>query len=147
MARFSLLLVAVDLSPWSAQALRVAADLAGELGAAIRAIHVVRPSALELPEAAPDDADAGSVMDAHRAALARFVAAELGEATGVELLVSGGDPAAEVVLAAESTGADLIVMGTHGRTGLRHLLLGSVAEQVVREARVPVMVVKRPSGD
>jgi nucleotide-binding universal stress UspA family protein len=53
-----------------------------------------------------------------------------------------GDPAVEILQAAKRRGADLIVMATHGRKGLRHLVLGSVAEHVVREAPCPVLTVK-----
>jgi nucleotide-binding universal stress UspA family protein len=56
---------------------------------------------------------------------------------------SGADHILEIV---ESLGCDLIVMGTHGRTGLKHLLFGSVAEEVVRKAHCPVMVVKAPAS-
>jgi nucleotide-binding universal stress UspA family protein len=55
-----------------------------------------------------------------------------------------GDPAAEIIRAAQETGAELIVMGTHGRTGLQRLLMGSVAEQVLRKASCPVLTVKAP---
>lgn len=53
-----------------------------------------------------------------------------------------GEPASVIVAAAREIGADLIVMGTHGRTGLRHLLMGSVAEQVVRRASCPVLTLR-----
>ncbi len=56
-----------------------------------------------------------------------------------------GDPATAIAQAAEREGADLIVMGTHGRTGLTRLLMGSVAEAVVRKARCPVLTVKHPA--
>jgi nucleotide-binding universal stress UspA family protein len=57
-----------------------------------------------------------------------------------------GDPAAEIVRFAGDAGIDLIVMGTHGRTGLERLLMGSVAEKVMREAPCSVLVVKLPKG-
>jgi nucleotide-binding universal stress UspA family protein len=57
-----------------------------------------------------------------------------------------GDPATEIVRYASEAGIDLIVMGTHGRTGLERLLMGSVAEKVMREARCSVLVVKLPKG-
>lgn len=57
-----------------------------------------------------------------------------------------GDPAAGLVRFAESEGVDLIVMGTHGRTGLSRLIMGSVAEAVVRKAPCPVLTYKQPSG-
>jgi nucleotide-binding universal stress UspA family protein len=58
-----------------------------------------------------------------------------------------GDPAKEILRVAKETQCDLIVMGTHGRTGLGRLLMGSVAEQVVRKARCPVLTVKTPLAD
>ncbi|MCZ6544281.1 MAG: universal stress protein [Chloroflexi bacterium] len=60
----------------------------------------------------------------------------------VEALVREGYPATVIVEAAESHGADLIVIGTHGHTGLKHLLLGSIAERVVQKAPCPVLTVK-----
>jgi nucleotide-binding universal stress UspA family protein len=56
-----------------------------------------------------------------------------------------GEPATAIVEDAEKEGADLIVMGTHGRTGLSRLLMGSVAEAVVRRAKCPVLTVKHPA--
>ena len=58
--------------------------------------------------------------------------------------LTDGEPYAEILRVAEDDGCDLIVMGTHGRKGLRRLLMGSVAEQVVRQASCPVMTVKTP---
>ena len=55
-----------------------------------------------------------------------------------------GDPATAIVEAAEETGADLVVMGTSGRTGLTRLLMGSVAEEVLRHAPCPVLTVRGP---
>ncbi|MGH7172393.1 MAG: universal stress protein [Gemmataceae bacterium] len=62
----------------------------------------------------------------------------------VERQVGEGDPAEEIFRAAQDLKADLIVMGTHGRTGLSRLLMGSVAEQVVRKAPCPVLTVRIP---
>lgn len=59
-----------------------------------------------------------------------------------ELIIRAGDPAAEIVHAAKELRVDLVVMATHGRTGLDHMLLGSVAERVVRECRKPVLTVR-----
>jgi nucleotide-binding universal stress UspA family protein len=63
-----------------------------------------------------------------------------------ETLVTRGDPAEQVLNAARSLEADLIVMGTHGRKGLSHLVLGSVAERVVRESPVPVLTAHATTG-
>lgn len=62
----------------------------------------------------------------------------------VEYQLTGGDPAEEIVRVARESEAELIVMGTHGRTGLGRLLLGSVAEEVMRKADCPVLTVRTP---
>jgi nucleotide-binding universal stress UspA family protein len=62
----------------------------------------------------------------------------------VEHRLEEGDPALEILRVAAEAKADLIVMGTHGQTGLRHLLMGSVAEQVVRKAPCPVLSLRTP---
>jgi hypothetical protein len=64
----------------------------------------------------------------------------------VRHVLLSGDPAEEIVRYGRDTGMDLIVMGTHGRTGLERLLLGSVAEKVLRDAACSVLVVKLPKG-
>ncbi|MGB9382836.1 universal stress protein [Candidatus Binatus sp.] len=71
--------------------------------------------------------------------LARVGREKIPAAVRYETLVLSGDPAEQVLDTARNIGADLIVMGTHGRTGLVHLVLGSVAERVVREAPIPVL--------
>jgi nucleotide-binding universal stress UspA family protein len=62
----------------------------------------------------------------------------------VEQRIEEGDPTNEILRVAKETGAGLIVLGTHGRSGLRHLLMGSVADQVVRKAPCPVLTLKTP---
>jgi nucleotide-binding universal stress UspA family protein len=62
----------------------------------------------------------------------------------VERRLEEGDPATQIVRVAQETGCDLIVLGTHGRTGLDRLLMGGVAEQVVRLASCPVLTLKAP---
>ncbi|HYU33751.1 MAG TPA: universal stress protein [Thermoanaerobaculia bacterium] len=67
-----------------------------------------------------------------------------GEGLAVDSVAREGDPSQVIVEEAERRGADLIAMGTHGRSGLRHLFLGSTAERVVQHATCPVMTVRRP---
>ncbi len=62
----------------------------------------------------------------------------------VQYLLAEGDPGTAILRTAKEANCDLIVMGSHGRTGLAHLLMGSVAEQVVRKATCPVLIVKTP---
>jgi nucleotide-binding universal stress UspA family protein len=70
-----------------------------------------------------------------------------GASPNVEYRLAEGDAVTEIVHTAEEIKADLIVMGTHGRTGLRHLLMGSVAERILRQAPCPVVTVKCPFTD
>lgn len=70
---------------------------------------------------------------------------QFGDRKNVELTSCVGDPGTEIVDYAKRMGADLIVMSSHGRTGLKRILLGSVAERVARTAECPVMIVRQPA--
>jgi nucleotide-binding universal stress UspA family protein len=74
--------------------------------------------------------------------LQQFTAQQLHGLLPVQVKVAVGKPATEILRVAREGGADLIVMGTHGRAGLRHLLLGSVAEEVTRHASCPVFTLR-----
>jgi nucleotide-binding universal stress UspA family protein len=135
---FSRILVPTDFSPSAAEALRIARE--GFPGAELHLLHVLEPhqvaSALTSPVHSADD----------RKALETKVLARLdglmqpGEERGVAI----GTPSKIILKLAADWQADLIVMGTHGRTGLAHLLVGSVAEAVVRYARLPVLIAHEP---
>lgn len=140
------ILAPVDFSGASDAALRRASDLAARTGAELHVLHVA-PGAVADGEAAFD-----TLSEEDRAFYRR-----LWERTGEELtalldrivkgdirvkrVLSRGLPSRVVLDYAEREGADLVVMGTHGRTGLRRFFLGSVAGEVLRRTRVPVMVV------
>ena len=134
------ILVPVDGSDAAADAVDHAAGLAAVHGADLHLVHVVEP------QAAVDSAgvDLVSVLEeSGQEALdaAEASAAEAGvETTTTELL--RGQAHREIVDYAEANDVDLIVMGTHGRTGLGRLLLGSVAENVVRLSPVPVLTTR-----
>ncbi len=81
-----------------------------------------------------------------RLALEKLARAHLHGKVGYKLLVRTGKPAEVINQTAEELGVDLIVMATHGRTGVSHLFLGSVAEQVVRTAKPPVLTI-RPAAN
>jgi nucleotide-binding universal stress UspA family protein len=80
-------------------------------------------------------------------ALRRQIEPLLGEGAAIEAKLADGDPARAIQAEAEALPADLVVMGTHGRSGFEHLLLGSVAERVVRTAPCPVLTVRGRSAD
>jgi nucleotide-binding universal stress UspA family protein len=137
------ILVAADFSGCSDDAFRVARALARDHGARLIVLHVATPP----PFVTPGELQyALERPDGYRAELEgrlRLVYAADSPA-GVEYRVQDGDPAVEILGAAREAGCDLIVMGTHGRTRLDRLLMGSVAEQVVRKAPCPVLTVKIP---
>jgi universal stress protein A len=127
------ILLPTDFSECARHAVPVAAEFARLLGARVVCLHVVepvvQPAAGWTPLAEPlPSAD------------------EVGGRLGVEDLIARGEPAAELVRAAEERGAGLIVISSPGRTGLGRILFGSTAESVVRHARCPVLVVKPPKG-
>jgi nucleotide-binding universal stress UspA family protein len=141
--RFERLLVPTDFSPTSAHALEYAVALARHSGAAIHLLHV-----LNYPvegAASPEGYWVGlselrdeMKKDATRQ-LAELAATLAGVTVTTEVLE--GNPARSIVQAAKDRDCQLIVMGTHGRSGFSHLILGSVAERVVRTAARPVLTV------
>jgi nucleotide-binding universal stress UspA family protein len=145
MANFKKILVPVDFSPHSAEAVRVAADIAEQYHGSITLVHVHDP----LPYALPSEFDVFTPAQEARL-IAEFEkrlavtqrAAESAGAQRVETRLLHGQPSTAIVDAARSGQFDLIVMGTHGRTGIKHALLGSVAERVVRNAPCPVLTAK-----
>lgn len=133
---------AVDLSEPSRAALEQSADLARQLGAELTLLHVYEPHApspelllQRLEEASPD-------LERQLEGWRARAEAQAGRAVRVVLLT--GNPAPEIVRFAAAGGFDLVVLATHGRTGLARVLMGSVAEHVVRHAHGPVLVVRRP---
>ena len=138
------ILVPTDFSPGCEAAVRVAGAMAERLGAKIDLLHVWSPLSMLAPDAAyiPSASD----ITARTAELEKKLldaAGTLGlPADRIERNLVGGAAAWRAITEyAESHGVDLIVMATHGRKGLEHFLMGSVAERVVRTSRVPVLVV------
>jgi nucleotide-binding universal stress UspA family protein len=137
--------VATDFSEGSERALTFAIRFAKPLGAAIDLVHVYPmpasgvmspiPGVVPMPPPGPEVLDGIERQLAARAATIR--------ASGVDCLTANpqGNPAVEIVAYAKRIAAELIVTGTHGRTGLRRMLLGSVAEEVLHKAHCPVLVV------
>lgn len=147
------ILVAVDFSPHSEAALVWAADAARKFGVALVVLHVVHDPAEApgyYPRAMRESAGSGSselhrIEDMARQAMDGFledVASRQPELGPLESRLVVGLPATRILEVASEVGARLIVMGSQGRTGLAHLMLGSKAEQVVRLSRIPVTIVK-----
>jgi nucleotide-binding universal stress UspA family protein len=138
------ILCAVDFSEASRAALHAAVDLARRLGRPLTLIHAVQLPAYPLPEGVllPSGEEVARTFARADAALEiwRTEAVELG-AGEVQLLSQQGAPWRVIVERAAEAGSAMIVIGTHGYTGIKHLLLGSVAERVVRTAQCPVLTV------
>jgi len=143
------ILVPVDFSQGSERALQRALQLAAGLGAQVRVINVWQPPPYIVPEmvvAAPGNHESVPFDEYMRARtlkeLQGFVDPHQLDQVTMRLAVLTGTPRDVIAKYAEEHAVDLIVMGTHGRTGLRHLLLGSVAEHLIRSQACPVMTVR-----
>jgi nucleotide-binding universal stress UspA family protein len=142
------ILCPVDFSDFSRHALDHAIAIAHWYGSAITALHVVTPARTVplQPYVGPAALQPLSVGDVNRARLRaemhHFVAQEAPAALAIEIRVEDGlHVYREILVQAQRLSADLIVMGTHGRSGFERLFLGSVAERVLRSASCPVMTV------
>jgi len=140
-------LVPLDFSEYANQALDYAINLASKLGARLTLLHVIQSLPLggvdmgvTLPYTYIQDLEA-EIMENMHACLERVTAAGLEG----EIVVVHGVPFHEIIETAKTQQVALIIMGTHGRTGFQHVLLGSVAEKVVRLAPCPVLVARQPS--
>lgn len=137
---------AVDFSNPSRDAMEQAAALAKEHGASLVLVNVFQPPPVVTTDMLVDPSS--GVFEASAREVEGLLAAWKADAerlSGGQVFVRrlSGDPAGEIVKLAGEQRLDLVVVGTHGRRGLAHLLLGSVAERVVREAPCAVLVVRR----
>ena len=151
MIRLAKLLVPTDFSEDSEQAARYAVELAKRFQAEIHCIHVVDIPADLLSTSAyymtgPSEAFLDQIREESKKNLEAFAEKNL-EGTQVRTAFLEGSPFVEIIRYARNQEIDLVVIATHGRTGLRHVLFGSVAEKVVRKAPCPVLVVKREERD
>jgi nucleotide-binding universal stress UspA family protein len=134
------ILVATDFGESSDNAVEYAAYLANAFGAALTLFHSFEIPALGLDGAVPYPVNLITpIHDEARRNLATRLAELQKLVPGARSILASGPPCEVILDAAEQQGADLIVVGTHGRRGLSRALLGSVAERVVRLARVPVL--------
>jgi len=151
-ANFTKILAATDFSEDSNLAIGYAEELARRFGAEILLLHVDQalPPVMVSPEIGPV-MDVGAMT---RIAEEQRMMAQKELDKIVNRLREGGlkarpmlkvgSPFLEIIHAAKNEGSDLIVMGTHGRTGLAHVLMGSVAERVVQKAHCPVLTIRHP---
>ena len=145
---FNRILVAVDGSHTSELALQEAIKLAGEVRAQLRIVHVVDNVNLNLSAEFPNPSEIWDAMIKggqailHKAGAAANAAGIAAESGLIEIDTLGHRIPEMIAADADAWPADLIVIGTHGRRGLSHLLLGSVAEGVVRVATKPVLLIR-----
>ena len=138
---FRKVLCPIDFSENSLAALNVALKVAQQNDAKLYLLNVAPvPAGAAGFQPVPMDAYPFHEED-RQEELAELARERIPDAVRCETLVMSGDPAERVLETARGLAADLIVMGTHGRRGLSHLVLGSVAERVVRESPVPVLSV------
>jgi nucleotide-binding universal stress UspA family protein len=143
MARYERILVPTDGSAATHEAIEHAVDLAAEHGATIHALYVVNSASFASLPVESSWENVASLLDEEGAAAlddVEKIASERG--VPVERVLIEGNPSREIVRYGENENCDLVVMGTHGRGGIDRLLLGSVAEKVVRSSSVPVLTVR-----
>ncbi len=139
-----IILVATDFSEDADRALEQAAELATQLDATIHLVHAVTIPAMGMPELGLAVASTGMESKAleAQAALDARVARYRDRVSMAPVRLELGNAREVIDRVAELIGADLIVMGTHGRRGVRRMVMGSIAESVVRSAPCPVLTVR-----
>lgn len=145
MLPFRRLVCPLDFSEPSQKALQAAIELAAEFGAQLLFVHVIPPAAPGIPA---DPTYTFVELEAYEKSLRvnaeeqlTLAAQQLPAGLRSRNLIGTGDAAEEIVRIAKEESADLIVIATHGLTGWRHLVFGSVAEKVIRLAERPVLVI------
>ncbi|RKZ30787.1 universal stress protein [bacterium] len=146
MIKMDKILLPTDFSEHSKAAAPYAVDIASRYGAELHIIHVFDENALD-PLYFSYSGTVGEYFDKVKEGFDSEVDSFLsdidtGDLTIVPIL-SNGNPFVEIVRYAKNNDIDMIIIGTHGRTGLSHMLLGSIAEKVIRKAHCPVLSVRR----
>jgi universal stress protein A len=148
----SQILMPVDYSEASKAAVDYAGFIAKHLGAALHIIHVwdrpayVADTFVVTPGGGKPRSLADMIRENAEAEMKEFLeSCQVPKDVPVTSHLESGEPASTILKVAQTQGVDLVIVGTHGRTGVRHLLLGSIAEKVVRLSPVPVLTV--PPGE
>lgn len=138
------ILVSTDFSDFSAAAVEYASSFALLYSAKIHLVHVIEPgSVVGVPNVGLNTtALVTDLEDLAQEEMRKFVYWKLKNNTNLEQVILHGEPHREIVRYARENDIDLIVIATHGRTGLAHILMGSVAERIVRLSPLPVLAVK-----
>ncbi|HPF37900.1 MAG TPA: universal stress protein [Phycisphaerae bacterium] len=145
------ILLPTDFSEFSLPALKYARSFAESYGAELHILHVVDEASLYWMAMGPNSLPIGpcteELMEVARKEMSDFIAQNLADAKGVKSEVVMGRPFSEIIRYARESDVELIVLCTHGRSGIQHALLGSVTEKVVRKAPCPVLTVRHPEHD
>ena len=144
MIEFNRLLVPIDLGEGTNHITDVATDMAAKLGAKVTLLHAFIIPAAAYAEGC--ELPVQGMMQSAETALQKTLDRARKQYPNTDALLVRGDPWEQILAVAEERRADMIVMGTHGRRGLSHLLLGSVAERVVRTSPIPVLTVAFVGG-
>lgn len=135
------ILVATDFSPFSERALDHAVGMAVEFDADILLVHVIESLNYSLTDTMTVVGHEKALLTTARALLENLVKQLKDNNRPVRSFLSSGTPYREIIKKSQEENVDLIVVGTHGRTGMEHFFLGSVAEKVIRLAACPVLTV------
>ena len=138
------ILVPVDFSDCSLEAMEYTVQAAGEFAASVTILHVIEPASYGLDFTLSHAGDAKRTAAALERRLGEFTALFKGQGIAAQHQLQSGPPATGIPEVAQAVEADLVIMGTHGRRGFSHLVSGSVAEAVLRNAPCPVLTVKSP---
>ena len=147
MLSFKVIVVPTDFSDYSMRALPYAVDLAAKYNARLKVVFVNEPS-LQVSDVAWVGVDERAVNSDHvreaRRHLEKLVLEQVPTDVPTDAEILTGNAVEEVIRYARDVNADLIIMATHGRSGVSHMLMGSTAEHVVRKAPCPVLTLKQP---
>ena len=147
MKNFEKILIAIDFSENSEYAFEYALTLATQFQAELTILHVINePVDLRgfyVPHISFEQLEK-EIEEGAEKMMEKFCQTRMGDFSNYKTAIVTGIPYEEIIKKAEDTGSSLIVLGTHGRTGLDHLIFGSTAERVVRSASCPVLTIRMP---
>lgn len=147
MEQIKKILVPIDFSDYSKNALKYATQFAKQFNAKIYLIYVVEPMIYPADFSMGQVAIPSTDIDLHSRAEEELTKLSKDIVSGnlqVEILIKTGKPFVEIIETASANDIDLIIIATHGHTGVEHLLFGSTAEKVVRKAPCPVLTLREP---
>jgi len=147
MVAFKEIIVPTDFSEYSLRGLDYAIEIADKFSSHLKIVHVIEPL-FQAADVSWTTVDFEGLNRSHREAaennLRQIVEERIPKGIRSDSIISTGKPFVEIVKLARADNADLIVMATHGRGAISHILLGSTTEKVVRKAPCPVLTVKHP---